>query len=561
MKKLLLYGLLALASLPAALGQATSTKARAKPQAGSPGPAVPGAAPDLARTYAAAIGQNELRQHLTIIASDAFQGREAGQPGQKMAAAYLAGQFKALGLQGPVPNSDNPYLQHFQLNKGSWANGGYLQVNGRRYEWLRDIFSYGPMPSAYPTETVGQPVFVGFGIEQANYSDYAGLDVRGKDVIVVIGEPLDARGHNLLTGSRKSSVWESPMRKVIVAKQKGARSIFLISFASDVEFRKQAALIVPSLREPVFFLPEPTPEPIDTLREWAPEGIGVYVVGRDLGLAMAGTTLAGLTEYAYAIAQAGKPVPITFEAPLFSIYLPQPQEQLSTENVLGYIEGSDKKDEVLVISAHYDHLGMKHDTVYNGADDDGSGTVALLELAQAFAQAKKGGHGPRRSILFAAMTAEEEGLLGSQYYTGHPVFPLVSTIADLNIDMIGRGDKRHRGKKNFVYLVGSDKLSSDLHRISEAANAQYTQLGLDYRYNVPNEPEQIYYRSDHYSFAKHRIPVIFYTAGEHADYHKATDDIAKIEFDRLEQRARLVFHTAWELANREQRIVVDSNKP
>jgi Zn-dependent M28 family amino/carboxypeptidase len=187
--------------------------------------------------------------------------------------------------------------------------------------------------------------------------------------------------------------------------------------------------------------------------------------------------------------------------------------------------------------------------------------VGVLALAKAFAQAKKDGHGPRRSILFVLMTGEEEGLFGSEYYTAHPVLPLANTIADLNIDMVGRTDRKHSAKRHFVCLVGSDKLSSELHAISEAANRDYTHLELDYRYNVPGEPEHIYYRSDHYNFARRKIPVIFYTTGEHADYHRATDDVEKIEFDKLAERAQLVFHTAWVLANREARIVVDSNKP
>jgi len=159
------------------------------------------------------------------------------------------------------------------------------------------------------------------------------------------------------------------------------------------------------------------------------------------------------------------------------------------------------------------------------------------------------------------MTAEEEGLFGSEYYTAHPVLPLASTIADLNIDMVGRTDRKHSAKRHFVCIVGSDKLSSELHAINEAANRDYTHLELDYHFNVPGEPEHIYYRSDHYNFARRKIPVIFYTTGEHADYHRATDDVEKIEFDKLAERAQLVFHTAWALANREGRIVVDSNKP
>ncbi|MBF9236121.1 M28 family peptidase [Hymenobacter sp. BT683] len=561
MKIILLCGLLALAqALPAVAQQKplvkVKTKTKTKATASTP------AAPDWAQTYAATIRPEELRAHLTVVASDAFLGREAGQPGQKLAAEYLVKEFAALGLQGPVTGSDNPYLQHFLLTRGSHAAGGYLQAGGQRYEWLSDFFSYGPMLSTFPTETVSQPVFVGFGVEQGAYSDYAGLDVQGKDVVAIMGEPQDERGRKLLKpNGRAADYWDSGLRKAVLAKAKGARSIFLMTFAPAEAFRKQGAAFTASLREPAFGLTTPGPAIVDTVREDLPAGIGVYLTSQELGLKLAGTTLPGLLEYARALGRAGKPVRPSFQPPAITIHLPQPQEQLTTENVLGYLEGTDKKDEVLVISSHYDHLGVKNDTIYNGADDDGSGTVAVLALAKAFAQAKAEGHGPRRSILFIAMTAEEEGLFGSEYYTAYPVVPLANTIADLNIDMVGRTDRKHSARRHFVNIVGSDKLSSELHRINETANRTYTKLELDYRYNVPNEPEHIYYRSDHYNFARRKIPVIFYTTGEHADYHKATDDVEKIEFDKLAERAQLVFHTAWELVNREQRVVIDSNKP
>ena len=549
--------LLATGALPTA-AQDTPTKIKVKTK----GAAVASATPDLSQTYAALIQPTDLRAHLTVVASDAFQGRETGQPGQKLAADYLVKQFAELGLQGPVAGSDSPYLQHFQLARSTYAPGGYLQVNGQRYPYLNEWFSYGPMPSPFLTETASQPVFAGFGVEQGAYSDYAGLDVKGRDVVVLMGEPQDERGRKLLKPlGRKVDYWDSGLRKAALAKAHGARSIFLMTFAPAETFRKQTTELGESLREPAFALPDPGPEIIDTVAENIPPGIGVYFTSQELGLALAGTTMNGLIDYARALGRTGRPVPAGFQAPTASIFLPQNQQPLTTENVLGFLEGTDKKNEVLVVSAHYDHLGVKHDTIYNGADDDGSGTVAVLALAKAFAQAKKDGHGPRRSILFVLMTGEEEGLFGSEYYTAHPVLPLTSAIADLNIDMVGRTDRKHSPKKHFVCIVGSDKLSSELHAINEAANRDYAHLELDYRFNVPGEPEHIYYRSDHYNFARRKIPVIFYTTGEHVDYHKATDDVEKIEFDKLAERARLVFHTAWALVNREARIVVDSNKP
>ncbi|MGG8497073.1 M28 family metallopeptidase [Tenacibaculum sp. TC6] len=228
-----------------------------------------------------------------------------------------------------------------------------------------------------------------------------------------------------------------------------------------------------------------------------------------------------------------------------------------SENVLAFIKGTEKPDEIVVISAHLDHEGVKNGKIYNGADDDGSGTVAILEIAEAFKKAADAGKGPKRSVLFLHVTGEEKGLLGSKYYTENPVFPLANTVADLNIDMVGRVDERHKGNPNYVYLIGSDKLSTELHNISEAMNTKYTKIDLDYKYNDDNDPNRFYYRSDHYNFAKHNIPIIFYFNGTHADYHQPTDTPDKINYEMLENRARLVFYTAWEVANRENRITVD----
>lgn len=227
-----------------------------------------------------------------------------------------------------------------------------------------------------------------------------------------------------------------------------------------------------------------------------------------------------------------------------------------SENVLAYIKGTEKPDEVIIISAHLDHIGVsRNGDINNGADDDGSGTVAILEIAEAFKAASDKGHGPKRSILFLHVTAEEIGLFGSRYYSDvDPVFPLANTVANLNIDMIGRVDPKHEDNRNYLYLIGSDKLSQELHNISEAVNKKYFNMAFDYTFNDDNDPNRFYYRSDHYNFAKNNIPVIFYFNGTHADYHKPSDTPDKIQYDLLETRARLIFHTAWELANRGERI-------
>ena len=236
----------------------------------------------------------------------------------------------------------------------------------------------------------------------------------------------------------------------------------------------------------------------------------------------------------------------------------QPNKKyIKGENIIGYIEGTDLKDELLVITAHYDHLGTKEDSlIYNGADDNGSGTSSIMEIAQAFMLAKKEGNGPRRSVLIMPVSGEEKGLLGSKYYVENPIYPLENTIANLNVDMIGRIDDYH-DNPDYVYLIGSNRLSTELHQISEGVNKQYINLELDYKFNEEDDPNRYYYRSDHYNFAKNNIPVIFYFNGVHADYHKTSDTVDKIHFGKIQKISRYIFLTAWELANRNERPKLD----
>ncbi len=235
-------------------------------------------------------------------------------------------------------------------------------------------------------------------------------------------------------------------------------------------------------------------------------------------------------------------------------------KNVKTENVVAIIPGAEIPEEYIVISAHLDHVGVKNGQIYNGADDDGSGNVAMLEIAEAFQMAVNENNRPKRSIIFLHVTGEEKGLLGSRYYTENPLYPLENTVANLNIDMIGRLDpKRVNKDPNYIYLIGSDKLSNELHEVSERINRTYTNLILDYTFNADNDPNRFYYRSDHYNFAKNNIPVIFYFNGTHEDYHQPTDTADKINYDILQKRTKLIFHTAWELANMPNRIKLNLN--
>jgi len=499
--------------------------------------------------YADLVTAERLRTHLAVLASDEYEGRETGMKGQHMAAAYVATQFKTAGLTGPMPNPADSYQQHFNVEQVTWGEGATLKVGNTSYEWLVDFYGMGDSPFA--EETTVKAIFAGYGIDQPGYSDYAGLDVKGKDLFILLGEPTDSEGKAVLSTDGSPTKWGLDYRgKAQLAAQKGARTVFFVSFNPTSNFAKQAARLAPTIARPATVMMGSKPTRVPS-----------FFLSPAVGLQVLGAKAEAVQAYLAKINTTKQPVPSPFSVVPMQIKAARKRVPLETENVLGFIEGTDKKAEVLVISAHHDHLGMHDGQVFNGADDDGSGTSAIITMAEAFARAKKEGHGPRRSLLFLSVTGEEKGLFGSEYYSKNPVFPLASTEADLNVDMIGRTDVEHEGKPDYVYVIGSDKLASELKVINQAQNKKYTQLDLDYRFDDPADPNRFYYRSDHYNFAVNKIPVAFFFNGVHADYHQQSDEIEKIEFAKMEKRARLVFHLAWELANRDGRVVVDSNKP
>jgi hypothetical protein len=497
-------------------------------------------ATDYSLPYAASITPEALKQDLSVLASDAYEGRETGKKGQKMAADYIAD-----GLAGPVQGSDNPYLQHFTMNRVSMDPASAIQVGGKSYTQGKDFYVLLPGGLLGATAPI-KPTFAGYGIKEDNYSD--ATPAPGSDLVILLGQPLNKTGQPLLGATSAYGASGIPALSARTSALRAARpkSVFLVAptAAAFAQTPKDYAQLLG--QEQLEFTDQP-----------AQSGLGIVLVSPALGAALLGTTPAGLTKYEKGVAATGKPMAGEFKPASTNVQLKQKKEPFTTENVLGYLEGGDKKDEVVVVSAHYDHLGIKDGVVFNGADDDGSGTVSVLAMARAFTQAKKDGHGPRRSMLFLANVGEEEGLLGSQYYTDHPIFPLANTVTDLNIDMVGRVDSLHQGKGDYLYLVGDDRLSQELHTLSEATNQQYQPIALDYKYNAPDDPEHIYERSDHYNFAKHNVPIIFYTSGLHPQYHKATDDVALIDFPAMARRDQLIFHTAWAVANRDQRILVD----
>lgn len=479
--------------------------------------------------YAGTISEADLRKHLTILAGDTYEGRETGMRGQKMAANYLKEEFQAFGIS-PLPThaagiTREGYFQPFDLvieQPGALV----LEVDGKQYRFLEDQFYFSKRLAA--DRSYERIWFTG-------EEGLAGLPAEASAALVIVPKK-DAGAASVM----------DKLKSLTAAFSGQGRKLLLIALEDFDATAAQYAHWLGSTR-----------------MRLADDDGGKPVDGLQVMLISAGPAMTILSKGNVAWAKAlrsvrkGKTVKARPMGITVSVLDRPVRTPMESENVLAYIEGTDKKDELVVITAHYDHIGVHDGEVYNGADDDGSGTVALLEMAQAFAEARKNGHGPRRSVLFMPVSAEEKGLLGSEHYSEHPAFPLASTVCNLNIDMIGRTDSAHAQSQPYVYIIGSNRLSSQLHEATAMANERYVGLVLDETFNAPDDPNRFYYRSDHYNFARKGVPVVFFFSGVHEDYHQPGDEVEKIRFDLLHKRTLLVFHTAWEVANREQRLVVD----
>ncbi|MEZ4739116.1 MAG: M28 family peptidase [Flavobacteriales bacterium] len=473
--------------------------------------------------YARTITAAELRQHLEVLASDAYMGRNTGYEGQKMAAAYLKEQFQAAGIP-PVPAPDPSVITegYFQAYGLIEERGGSITmaVSGDTLKLKSGLLYFGE--NLRSDRTLDQLQWLGRGEEKAIRK------ARSKTVLLQEDGALGANELMPWLGAQVQALKTKGVEVILVATPRMAQLVEAVGGHVGGSRMRLA----------------------DNEKKQSTSTASTQLILIDETLM---DKLLTAVPYAKLTAKkAGKMVPVNAVLTYRS-----GKKDLVAENVLAYIEGTDKKDEIVVLTAHYDHIGVEDGVVYNGADDDGTGTVAMIEIAEAFALAKAAGHGPRRSVLVMPVSGEEKGLLGSRYYSDHPVFPLANTVADLNIDMIGRTDSAHIGSEPYVYVIGSDRLSSELHAVNEAANAGGPRLTLDYTFNAPDDPNRFYYRSDHYNFARKGVPSIFYFSGVHEDYHQPGDDVEKIQFDLLEQRTLLVFHTAWILANQEHRIALD----
>ena len=499
--------------------------------------------------YAAIITGNNLKTHLSIIASADMQGRETGTEGQRKAAAYIETQFKKMGLQS-VP-SLNGYQQFYPLYQDSLKTGE-LTLAGKAAEYGKD-FTINMNNNETGNFKGKKIVFAGYGIDDEKYSDYTGLNVRGKIVIIFLGEPKKDANY-IVSGTKRSSAWTFPglPKKLETAAAKGAAGVLVINPAMET-FNERA--VSNGKKTGVYF---PRGSEAGKMLNFAQlsHAYAKTIIGNNfdslLKIAKASGNIAELPASLGRGMESKNKVTYNFE---------KYRTTINASNVVGIIEGTDKKDEYVFLTGHYDHLGARNGKIWYGADDDGSGTCAVITMAQAFAKAAAEGNRPRRTIVFMTVSGEEKGLWGSEYYSDHPFFPIEKTTVDLNIDMVGRIDTERKTDDtlNYVYVIGHDKISSDLPIINEAVNKKFTNLVLDYKYDDPNDQNRIYFRSDHYNFARKGIPILFFYDGMlKSDYHQPTDTVDKIYWDLYEKRVRMIFHTAWEMANRDEMLKRDT---
>ena len=497
---------------------------------------------DITVKYANTITVADLRQHLSILAADDMEGRETGYPGNDKASQYLAGELNKRKAVDKVKNK-SPY-QNVAFTFTSWDEIE-LFVNGERYRHLWEFLSFPNKNSNEPAIIAKEVIFMGYGIDDPKYSDYNKANVSGKVIMINEGEPLDKNGNSRITGSPNTSEWSTNMdKKLELAKAKGVKLVLIIT--EDIK-----KMLGESRRR----LLGPSIELGESEGREVPTANAAYI-SSNIAKLIIGNNDAKVIKAREKAMKKGKFKPVTLPTE-FVINQLLNKNTVRGRNVIGFYPGSEKPEEIVVVSAHYDHIGKRGEEVFNGADDNGSGTTALLEILDAYYQARLDSIIPKRSVMFLWVTGEEKGLLGSKYYSENPIYDLDKTVVDINVDMVGRVDEKYAGGSDYVYVIGSDRLSSELHKINEEINSKYSGLTLDYTYNDENDPNRYYFRSDHYNFARKGIPAIFFFNGVHADYHQATDEVDKINFEMMAKRAKQIFHLSWELADREERIKVD----
>lgn len=506
-----------------------------------------------------AITAAQLKDWLYFVAADEMEGRNTPSRGLDLTAKFIALNLSRWGFK-PVA-ADGSFFQKMQLRARQLApETTTATVNGQSFKVGEDFLVAGTSgtPRVNPGAASGPLVYVGHGrmLKAKNINPYQGLDVRDKILLVADAYPPDTREQDF----RRGGAGEDYDTPETYARRNGARGIIYLPSQSTVEQweqRYKASLTVSSPRPDI---PQMPGLPTITASE---KMAAALLQGEQLDLAAIKQQMSA--------GALGASLALTPVKQVSFIIGAREEDAPMTQNVVAVWEGSDPvlKNEYVAIGAHYDHVGVRTsgqgDKIANGADDDGSGTVAMMAMAEALTKSER----PRRSILFVWHAGEEKGLWGSAFFAENPLVPLNQIVAQLNIDMIGRskktGDNEARNANltgpNEIYVIGSKMMSAELGALSDAVNKAFLNLTFNYKYDDPNDRERLFFRSDHYNYAKKGIPIIFYFDGVHEDYHGVGDHPDKIDYAKMEKVTRTIFATMWKLAQAPARPKVDKQLP
>lgn len=504
-----------------------------------------------------------LNAHLSIFASDEFAGRETGLRGQKIATQYLVAQLKTLNIQAGGENES--YIQKVPMTASQKDSTVYsIMHRNDAGEWIEHSKSISSINSdamisaswGGTAEAEGEIVYAGFGVnDEENGVMHLGadMDLSGKYVLAFYDIPHEKEGETLIADNID---WRARFGQVV--RSKGARGLLLIGEDDFSELQANARLDYEKYSDIRLSYLDQGSSGNDRLYSY----IAPTLAAELLGVENIEDAHAALMEDVKGFEPKALDKKLHIKPYARDI-------DIDTENILGYIPGSDTTmaEEVVILTAHFDHVGIgapdeNGDTIYNGADDDGSGSIGLLAVAKAMQEAYEDGNGPRRSVLFLWVTGEEKGLLGSRYYSDHPIYPIENTIANINIDMIGRIDAKYeeKGVEDYSYIIGGEIISSDIDSMLKVANTMSGNIELDMEYNDLKDPNQFYRRSDHWNFGRFGIPFVFFFTGVHDDYHRPGDEVHKIGFDKMSKIARTIYATTVMLANDDKKPITDNQE-
>ncbi len=499
--------------------------------------------------YSYQITQSELRQHIQILASDSLEGRGFGTMGSYKAGDYIAAKLKSANLT-PIGDRDT-YFQPLILHR--WSRDKSIFDVPSHKENSKNALAPGIDFTFNLTEIPSNVklsgdhyMFAGYGIEDKNYNDYTYIQARGEVLLMLEGEPTVGKKY-LISQTAERSNWSNDLnKKITLAAQKGAKAVIIIM--DSTRFYKTNPTVFYKASIYAETISNKYPIPVIRVNEHA------------LNKLLSKKELKRFNKLKQSV-EKGK-ISSNYIISKYNIDLSLTSTIIRDRNVVGLIRGSDAhlKDEYIVLSAHFDHLGIQNEEIYNGADDNATGTSALLSVAKALSSLTNNGYPLKRSVLFLFCTGEESGLLGSKYFVKHPIVPLKDIKTDINIDMIGRSDDLHNENENYVYVIGADKINKLLDKTLKESNTISVAYNLDYTYNDVNHPLRLYYRSDHYSFAEKGIPSVFLFGGFHEDYHKSSDDVDFINFKKVEDLSRLIFFTTIGMANHDGIIKTEYNE-